>query len=180
MLAHALGGSGMLAAYVAGLFSAALSTLAGMVFIMSANVTRDIVKLWWPQVSDKSMLYLGYFLIALFLFLPFYWTLVRPPPLLSIFMGLAAMGLGAVFFFVTAISYYWKRATKWGAICCVVWGTIATLYGGSTVLVPKPSYGMGSYEWFLVISCGLVYFIVSLMTKPPKKELIDKLFSKAI
>ncbi|HUJ90267.1 MAG TPA: hypothetical protein VLX12_08735 [Syntrophorhabdales bacterium] len=180
MLAHALGGSGMLAAYVAGLFSAALSTLAGMVFIMSANVTRDIIKLWWPQVSDKSMLYLGYFLIALFLFLPFYWTLVRPPPLLSIFMGLAAMGLGAVFFFVTAISYYWKRATKWGAICCVIWGTLATLYGGSTVLVPKPSYGMGSYEWFLVISCALVYFTVSLITKPPKRELIDKLFSKAI
>src|SRR5512137_102367 len=43
MLAHALGGSGLLAAYVAGLFSAALSTLAGIVFIMSANVTRDII-----------------------------------------------------------------------------------------------------------------------------------------
>jgi Na+/proline symporter len=58
--------------YVMGLFAAALSTLAGMVFIMSANITRDVIKLWWPQVSDKSMLYLGYFLIALFLFLPFY------------------------------------------------------------------------------------------------------------
>jgi len=44
MLAHALGGSGMLALYTAGLFSAALSTLAGMVFIMSANVTRDVIK----------------------------------------------------------------------------------------------------------------------------------------
>jgi sodium/proline symporter len=175
MLAHALGGSGLLAAYVAGLFSAALSTLAGMVFIMSANVTRDIIKLWWPQTSDKSMLYLGYFLIALFLFLPFYWTLKNPPELLSIFMGLAAMGLGAVFFFVTAMSYYWKRATKWGATCTVIWGTLATLYGGYSVLYKK-MYGMGSYEWFLVISCGLVYFIVSALTKPPKQELIDRLF----
>ena len=123
MLAHALGGSGMLALYTAGLFSAALSTLAGMVFIMSANITRDVIKLWAPKVSDQSMLMLGYFLIALFLFLPFYWTLVRPPELLSIFMGMAAMGLGAVFFFVTAISYYWKRATKWGAVCTVIYGT---------------------------------------------------------
>ena len=48
-LAHALGGSWLLAAYTAGLFSAALSTLAGMVFIMSANVTKDIIKLWWPK-----------------------------------------------------------------------------------------------------------------------------------
>jgi len=177
MLAHALGGSWMLAAYTAGLFSAALSTLAGMVFIMSANVTRDIVKLWWPKTSDKSMLYLGYFLIALFLFLPFYWTLVRPPELLSLFMGFAAMGLGAVFFFVTAMSYYWKGATKWGATATVIWGTVFTMYGGWAVLARKPPlYGMGSYEWFLVLSSGLVYFIVSAVTKPPKQELIDKLF----
>jgi sodium/proline symporter len=179
MLAHGLGGPWLLAAYTAGLFSAALSTLAGMVFIMSANVTRDIIKLWWPKTTDKSMLYLGYFLIALFLFLPFYWTWKRPPELLSIFMGLAAMGLGAVFFFVTAISYYWKRATKWGAIACVVWGTVFTIYGGWAVLARKPAlYGMGSYEWFLVISSGLVYFIVSALTQPPSKALIDKLFSK--
>ena len=178
-LAHALGGPWMLAGYTAGLFAAALSTLAGMVFIMSANVTRDVIKLWWPKTSDKSMLYLGYFLIALFLFLPFYWTLVRPPELLTIFMGLAAMGLGAVFFFVTAMSYYWKRATKWGAICTVVWGTVLTMYGGYAVLVKK-IYGMGSFEWFLVLSCGVIYFLVSLMTKPPSKELIDKLWPKAV
>ncbi len=41
---------------------------------MSANITRDVIKLWAPKVSDKSMLMLGYLLIALFLFLPFYWT----------------------------------------------------------------------------------------------------------
>ncbi len=179
LLAHALGGPWLLAAYTAGLFSAALSTLAGMVFIMSANVTKDIIKLWWPEVSDKSMLYLGYFLIALFLFLPFYFVLVNPPPLLSIFMGMAAMGLGAVYFFVTAISYFWKGATKWGAGACVVWGTAATLYGSWSVLYKKPAlYGMGSYEWFLVLSCGAIYFIVSAITKRPSDKLLDLLWSK--
>ncbi len=88
-----------------------------MVFIMSANITRDVVKLCGQKVSDKSMLYLGYFLIALFLFLPFYWTLVNPPPLLSIFMGMAAMGLGAIFFFVTAVSYYSEGRNKVGKLC---------------------------------------------------------------
>jgi len=178
-LSHALGGPWLLAAYTAGLFSAALSTLAGMVFIMSSNVTKDIIKLWKPQTTDRSLLYLGYFLIALFLFLPFYFVLVRPPELLSIFMGMAAMGLGAVFFFVTAISYYWKRATAAGAICTVVWGTVFTLYGSWSVLYKK-MYGMGSYEWFLFLSCGAVYFLVSFMTKPPSQGLIDKLWSKAI
>jgi len=161
--------------YVMGLFAAALSTLAGMVFIMSANITRDVIKLWWPQVSDKSMLYLGYFLIALFLFLPFYWTLVNPPPLLSIFMGLAAMGLGAIFFFVTAVSYYWKGATKWGALFTVLYGTGMSIYGGYKVLYKK-EIGLGTFEWWLVIGCGIIYFVVSALTKAPSKELLDKLF----
>ena len=165
----------MLALYTAGLFSAALSTLAGMVFIMSANITRDVIKLWVPKVTDQSMLMLGYFLIALFLFLPFYWTLVSPPPLLSIFMGMAAMGLGAVFFFVTAISYYWKGATKWGAVCTVIYGTAMTLYGGYAVLFKK-TIGMGTMEWILVIGCGVIYFVVSFMTKPPSEKTINLLF----
>lgn len=174
-LAFAVGGVPMMTLYVMGLFAAALSTLAGMVFIMSANITRDVIKLWWPQVSDKSMLYLGYFLIALFLFLPFYWTLVNPPPLLSIFMGLAAMGLGAIFFFVTAVSYYWKGATKWGALVTVLYGTGMSIYGGWKVLFKK-EIGLGTFEWWLVIGCGIIYFVVSAVTKAPSKELLDKLF----
>ncbi len=175
MLATAVGGIPLMTLYVMGLFAAALSTLAGMVFIMSANITRDVIKLWWPDVSDKSMLYLGYFLIAVFLFLPFYWTLVNPPPLLSIFMGLAAMGLGAIFVFVTVVSYYWKGATKWGALCCVLYGTFGSIYGGYKVLLKK-ELGMGTFEWGLIIGCGLLYFIVSAVTKRPSQELLDRLF----
>jgi len=174
-LGYAVGGIPMMTLYVMGLIAATLSTLAAMVFIMSANVTKDIIKSWWPNVSDSSMLYLGYFLIALFLFLPFYWTLVNPPALLAIFMGLAAMGLGAIFFYVTVISYYWKGATKWGALCCVIYGVGLSIYGGYTVFVKK-TIGMGTLEWWLVIGCGVIYFVVSAITKPPSKELLDKLF----
>jgi Na+/proline symporter len=177
MLAHAVGGTPLMILYVMGLFAAALSTLAGMVFIMSANITRDVIKLWSPKVSDKSMLNLGYFLVALFLFLPFYWTLVAAPPLLAIFMGMAAMGLGAIFFFVTAISYYWKGATKWGAICTVIYGTVMSALGGYFVLFKKPpSVGMGTWEWILVAGCFVLYFGVSFMTKPPSEKTLNLLF----
>ena len=174
-LAYAVGGTPMMVFYTMGLFAAALSTLAGMVFIISANITRDVIKLWRPKVSDKSMIRLGYVIIAVALLLPFYWTLVNPPPLLSVFMGLSAMGLGAIFVYVTAVSYYWKRATKWGALCCVIYGTLMSIYGGYKVLYKK-ELGMGTMEWILVIGCGLVYFLVSFATKPPSKALIDKLF----
>jgi len=179
LLAWAVGGSTLLSVYLTGLVGAALGTLSAMVFIMSANVTRDIIKLWRPETSDKSMLYLGYFLIALFLFLPFYFTLRRPPELLAIFMGLAAMGLGAVFFFVTVVSYYWKRATKVGAILTVIYGTVATLWGGWAVLGRKPALlGMGTMEWILIGGCLVLYFGGSLLSRPPSAELIDRLFSK--
>ena len=178
MLAWAIGGSPLISIYLTGLVGAALGTLSAMVFIMSANVTRDIIKLWRPQVSDKSMLYLGYVLIALFLFLPFYWTLERPPALLAIFMGFAAMGLGAIFFFVTVVSYYWKRATKLGAILTVIYGTVATLWGGWAVLARNPPLlGMGTMEWILISGCGILYFGGSFISKPPSRELINKLFT---
>ncbi len=181
MLAWAVGGSPLLSVYLTGLVGAALGTLSAMVFIMSANVTRDIIKLWAPQVSDKSMLYLGYVLIAIFLFLPYYFTLQRPPALLAVFMGLAAMGLGAVFVFVTVVSYYWKRATKVGAILTVIYGTAATLWGGWAVLGRKPALlGMGTMEWILIGGCAVLYFGGSLISKPPSVQLIEKLFpSKA-
>jgi len=177
MVAHAVGGTPLMVLYVMGLFAATLSTVAGMVFIMSANVTRDVIKLWWPKSSDKSMLYLGYFLVALFLFLPFYWTLVATPPLLAIFMGMAAMGLGAIFFLVTAVSYYWKGATKWGAICTVIYGTVMSALGGYWVLFRKPpSLGMGTMEWILIIGCLILYFGVSFVTKPPSEKTMNLLF----
>ena len=177
MLGYAVGGVPLMVLYVMGLFAAALSTLAAMVFIMSANITRDVIKLWWPKTPDKNMLYLGYFLVALFLFLPFYWTLVAAPPLLAIFMGMAAMGLGAIFIFVTAVSYYWKGATKWGAMCTVVYGTVMSILGGYWVLFKKPpSLGMGTMEWILIGGCFVIFFGVSFMTKPPSEKTMNLLF----
>ncbi|HYA94202.1 MAG TPA: hypothetical protein VEK32_22165, partial [Thermodesulfobacteriota bacterium] len=52
MLSWAIGGSGLLAIYLTALIGAALGTLSAMVFIMSANVTKDIIKLWAPKTSD--------------------------------------------------------------------------------------------------------------------------------
>jgi len=87
------------------------------------------------------------------------------------------MGLGAVFFFVTDISYYWKRATKWGAVCTVIYGTLATLFGGWAVLAKKPPLlGMGTMEWILVLGCLVIYFLVSLATQPPSQKTLDLLF----
>jgi sodium/proline symporter len=174
MVAWALGGIPLLAAYVAGLFAAALSTLAAMVFIMAGNVTRDLIKLWRPQTSDKTLIWLLRILLGVFLFIPFLYTFYKPPALLALFMGQAAIALGGIFFFVTAISYYWKRATKWGAIAACIYGTVMTLWGAFQIAQKK--LGMGSLLWIVVIGCGICYFLVSLLTRPPREEVLNKAF----
>jgi Na+/proline symporter len=177
MLAWGIGGTWLLCIYLTALVGAALGTLSALVFIMSANVSRDIIKLWRPKTSDTTLISLNYFLIALFLFLPFYWTLERPPELLVSFMGLAAMGLGSIFVFVTVISYYWRRATKVGAMLTVIYGTVAALYGGWAVFgTTPPRIGMGTMEWILIIGCAITYFGGSFISKAPSVELLNKLF----
>ena len=177
MLSWAVGGTGLLCLYLTALVGAALGTLAALVFIMSANVSRDIIKLWRPQTSDRSLIGINYFLIALFLFLPFYWTLQRPPEMLVLFMGLAAMGLGSIFVFVTVVSYYWKGATKFGASLTVIFGTVFALYGGWAVFGKNPPLlGLGTTEWILITGCAITYFGGSLVSKAPSAELLAKLF----
>lgn len=36
--------------------------------------------------------------------------------------------------------------------------------------------GRGTMIWILVLGCGTLYFVISAVTRPPSKELIDKLF----
>jgi hypothetical protein len=54
-----------------------------------------------------------------------------------------------------------------------------SVYGAWAVMAAKPPrLGMGTTEWILVIGCGVIYFGVSFLTKPPSKEHMEKLFGK--
>ncbi|MBW1972378.1 MAG: hypothetical protein JRI44_06040 [Deltaproteobacteria bacterium] len=174
MLAWGVGGIPLVSFYTAALMAAALSTLSAMVFIMSGNIVRDLIKLWWPQTSDKAAIATLRVLFAVFLLIPFVFTYLKPPPLLAIFMGFAAIGLGATYFFVTAISYYWKGATKWGVIACVVYGTIGTGY--TAIQVAHKKIGMGTMEWYMLAGCAICYFVGSWITRKPSEETLAKCF----
>ncbi|MGC9345785.1 MAG: hypothetical protein ACP5ER_03215, partial [Candidatus Bathyarchaeales archaeon] len=101
-----------------------------------------------------------------------------PPPILSEFMAGSAVAQAGIFFFVVGVSMYWKRATKWGAITTIIYGLILTL------LHPK-AYGkfVGLCHWgywalLLMFGSALIYFLVSLTTKPLPEEKLEKLFPK--
>jgi Na+/proline symporter len=175
-LAMVAGGKPVTVLYVTGVFAAALSTLSAMVMVMAGNITRDIIHIWKPDISRTFLLKLTKVFIGIFLLIPFYWTFKKPPALLAVFMGYAAIGLGGIFIFCTAVSFYWKRATATGAILCMVYGVVATLLG--SIPVSKQKMGMGTLEFVVLIGCAIFYFAGSLLTKPLPEEKLKQLFGE--
>ena len=90
------GGLPLTSLYITGLFSAALSSLAAMILGIAGGITRDVIQIVKPDVSPNFLLLLTRILIAIVIFLPFYWTLVAPP-LLAAWMAQAAIGMGGIF-----------------------------------------------------------------------------------
>lgn len=98
---------------------------------------------------------------------------------------------------------YWKRSTKWGVLAATLWVAVATavlwwMHEASTGIAPKPGQspvpvfeGLGSlflrtpsgvtihgYMPVMFLCLGSVLFIVvvSLLTRPPRREVIDRYF----
>jgi len=175
--AMTVGGIPLATLYIVGLFAAALSTLSAMLMVMAGNIAKDVVSIWKPQISQKSLFLLNRILLVVFALIPFYWTFRKPPALLAVFMGFAAIGLGGIFVFCTAVSFYWKRATKIGAILCMLYGVTATIVGG--MLVSKSKIGMGTMEYMVLAGCAAFYFIGSFLSKPVASEKLSRLFPES-
>jgi len=173
-----IGGVPLASLFAAGVFAASVATLAGMVMIMATNVTRDFIYNLRPTVSSRKLLWLTKAMLVPFIAIPLWWTLTSPPPILSEFMAGSAVAQAGIFFFVVGVSMYWKRATKWGAIATIIYGLVLT------VLHPN-AYGkiFGLYHWghwalALMLGSAVVYFLVSLATKPLNEEKLGTLFPK--
>jgi Na+/proline symporter len=180
LVSMSLGGTVGGAIFSMAVFAAAVSTLAGMVMIMATNITRDIISNARPKTSSRWLLRLSRLLIIPFVMIPLWWTYTSPPPVLAEFMSGSAVAQGGIFFFVIAVSMYWKRATKWGAIATILYGLVMALmhpavYGAR--LPPFNSWGV--WAMALMFGCAAVYFGVSLLTKPVPEEKLAGLFKKS-
>jgi len=166
---------------VAGAFTAAMTTVIGVVFGNAANIANDLYKLAKPNATPKELVRLGRVCIAgiMIVCIAIAWTQSLPIAELAII----AFGIVAVTVFPLWGAYYWKRATRFGAIAAtligvgmnlmfIVWGVIEG--GGPGVmkrlLLPQPA--LWNLNGFLAsfIVAGVVFFGVSLMTKPGETE----------
>lgn len=166
---------------VAGAFTAAMTTVIGVVFGNASNIANDLYKLIKPQATPTQLVRLGRICIAGIMAVCILIALNREIPVAE--LAIIGFGIMSVTIFPLWGAYFWKRATCLGAILCTVvgvgmnlvflgWGLIDGGVKGAKGMVLMPQDALFGLNGIIVslIAAGVVFFVVSLLTKPGKTE----------
>lgn len=158
---------------VAGGFTAAMTTVNGVVFGHATNIANDVYKLFRPKADTKELVRFGRLCIAgiMIVCVIIAWNPNTPVAELAVI----AFGISAVTIFPLWGAYFWKRATRYGAIGAVLVGVgmnVAFLILGGKGMVLSPQANLFNLNGFLAsfIVAGIVFFVVSLATRPGATE----------
>ena len=172
----------VIALVAAGALAAALSTAAGLLLVISASVSHDLIKkIVNPKISEKNELVAARLSSVVAVCVAGYFG-INPPGFVAATVALA-FGLAAASFFPAIIlGIFYKRMNKEGAIAGMIVGIVTMLYymlkyklGWFDDVLPSKS------EWWFGISpegfgsvAMLLNFIVSItimkFTPPPPQE----------
>ena len=175
----------IIALVAAGALAAALSTAAGLLLVISASVSHDLIKkIVNPKISEKNELVAARLSSLVAVCVAGYFG-INPPGFVAATVALA-FGLAAASFFPAIIlGIFYKRMNKEGAIAGMIVGIVTMLYymlkyklGWFDDVLPNKS------EWWFGISpegfgsvAMLLNFIVSItimkFTQPPPKVVQD-------
>ncbi len=170
----------VIALVAAGGLAAALSTAAGLLLVISASVSHDLIKkIINPKISDKGELIAARLSAVGAVCVAGYFG-INPPGFVAAVVALA-FGLAAASFFpAIVLGIFYKRMNKQGAISGMITGILLMLFymtkfkfnwfGGGT----KEDWWFGiSPEGFGSIAMlfnFMVSFVVMKFTKAPPKE----------
>jgi len=178
----------VIALVAAGGLAAALSTAAGLLLVISASISHDIIKkIVNPKISEKGELVAAR-LSAVIAVIIAGWFGINPPGFVAATVALA-FGLAAASFFpAIVLGIFYKRMNREGAITGMVAGMFLMLY--YMMRFKFNWFGGGTEDdwWFGVSPEGfgtfamLVNFVVSLVIasftpKPPKEvqDIVDNI-----
>lgn len=176
--------SGLVAA---GGLAAALSTADGLLLTIAGSLSHDVyykiiqprASTQWRLVISKSLLLVTAVLAA---------TVAAQRPATILYMVAWAFSIAAAAFFpALVIGIFWKRANRAGAVSGMVVGLLITVYYMVRVQFDSVPWlglrGIGMEPWFGIQSTSagvwgvpagfLTIVVVSLLTKPPSREVQD-------
>jgi len=176
----------VIALVAAGGIAAALSTAAGLLLVISAAFSHDLLKsVFWPRISERSELLAGRCAAAVAVCLAGY--LGYDPPGFVAQVVAFAFGLAAASLFPAILmGIFSKRMNREGAIAGMATGLLFTL--GYLIwfkgIIVEPMAADSPENWLLGISpegigaLGMllnfaVAFSVSTFTKPPPEVVRD-------
>ena len=178
----------VIALLAAGALAAALSTAAGLLLVISASVSHDLIKkIIKPDVSEKGEL-IAARVSAFFAVLLAGYFGINPPGFVAATVALA-FGLAAASFFPAIVmGIFYKRMNKEGAVSGMIVGLLLMLFYMTKFKFGWFGGGTNDDWWFGVSPEGfgtfamLANFIVSLIichltAKPPKEiqELVERI-----
>lgn len=174
----------VIALVAAGALAAALSTAAGLLLVISAAVSHDLIKkMINPNISEKAELWSARGAAAVAVIIAGYFG-INPPGFVAAVVALA-FGLAAASFFPAIIlGIFHKRMNKEGAVSGMIVGMLLMLYymakfklGWLGAMPDKSEWWFGiSPEGFgtvAMIANFIVAFVVSAFTPAPPQEVQD-------
>ena len=162
---------------MSGILACTMSTADSQLLAASSSVSEDLLKgILKKEVSEKTSLIIARVTVLLIAVMG---VLMALNPESSVFaiVSFAWAGFGAVFGPIVLLALFWKRSNRQGAI-------VSMFAGGVMIFVWKylvrPMGGAWDiYELLPAFLVAMVLnIIVSLMTVPPEKEIVDE-FEKA-
>jgi cation/acetate symporter len=173
----------VVALVAAGGLAAALSTAAGLLLVIAAALSHDLMKgVLTPNMTEKQELLWARIGAGLAVLVAGYFG-INPPGFVAQVVAFA-FGLAASSFFpVIIMGVFWKRATKEGAMAGMAMGIIFTAAYIIYFKFVNPAANTLQNWWFGISPEGIgmigmminfvVLWAVSMVTKAPPKEVQD-------
>ena len=167
----------------AGVFAAIMSSLDSQTLSLGSMFTHDIVRPYLrnrgqEQMSEKQQVWIGRFFVIGILSITYIISLIATPSIFKLAIW-SFTGFTGLFPIVVA-ALFWKGSTKYGVFSSIFSVIVLWLYfflrywktSGYTV----GGTGIMPVAVIIVVSTSTL-ILVSLFTKPPSSETVDKLFN---
>lgn len=157
------------------IMSAIMSTVSGMILSITSILVRDVwVRFFDPEAATEARVnVISRIMLVLVVAGALAFVFWGPKTL----VGLLIQASGPIMMQVLVVlagGLYWKRATKEGAIISMIFSELfLVLLWMKVIVMPVKSIHNGVWAMMLGI---VLYIVVSLLTKPAPKEVIDKFF----
>lgn len=159
------------AIFLAAVVAAGMSTFAAVLIIVSSAIVRDFWQKGLKKKTEEKKLLRAGRVVSVIAGVISLLIAIKPPGLILVLTAFAWSIIASATLWPILFGIYWRRTTRWGVT--------TSMFVGSTVALIWMVIGnpFGIHGFIPGISIGLiVIIIVSLLTKPPSKEFIRKIW----